>query len=127
MLDLAVQNTFTKSIDKGIKVYERAQLALAFIDTAVWMASKRVTISWWQWYPKEDEEFHNLKEEVNPTDSEYQSTHLDVKYYKFSVNLIKQRRLLVLRKRKELLIETYPSSEEGRYSFVDLAVYCQLL
>ena len=75
MLDLAVQNTFTKSIDKGIKVYERAQLALAFIDTAVWMASNRVTISWWQWYPKEDEEFHNLKEEVNPTDSEYQSRH----------------------------------------------------
>jgi hypothetical protein len=75
MLDLAVQNTFTKSIYKEIKVYERAQLALAFIDTAVWMTSNRVTISWWQWYPKEDKEFHNLKEEVNPTDSEYQSRH----------------------------------------------------
>ena len=87
---------------------------LLFIDAAVWMASKRVTIVWWQWYPKEDEEFHNHKEEVNPTDSEYQNTHLDVEYHKFSVNLIKQRRLFVLKKRKELLIETYSSSEEGR-------------
>jgi hypothetical protein len=85
MLNLAVQNTFTKSNSKEIKVYERAQLALVFIDTAVWMASNRVTISWWQWYPKEDEEFHNLKEEVNPTDTEYQRTHSDVNYHKFSV------------------------------------------
>jgi hypothetical protein len=35
MLDLAVQNTFTESKSKGTKVYGRAQLALAFIDTAV--------------------------------------------------------------------------------------------
>ena len=82
MFDLAVQNTFTKSIYIEIKVYERAQLALAFIDTAVWMASNRVAISWWQWYPKEDKEFHSHKEEVNPTDSEYQSRNLEVNYYK---------------------------------------------
>ena len=118
MLNLAVQNAFTRSNSKEIKVYERAQLAFAFIDTAVWMASNRVTISWWQWYPKEDEEFQNLKEEVNPTDSEYQSRHLDVKYYKFSVSSMKQRRSVVLKKGKEILIKTYPSSEEDRYAFI---------
>ena len=82
------------------------------------MAWKRVTISWWQWYSKEDKEFFNHKEEVSLTDSEYQSRHLDVNYHKFSVSSIKQRRLFVLRKRKELLIETYSLSKKGRYAFV---------
>ncbi len=127
ILDLAVQNTFTKSIYTGIKVYEWAQLALLFIDAAVRTASKRVTISWWQWYPKEEEEFHNHKEEVNPTDSEYQSTNLEVNDYRLSVSSIQQRRLFLLRKRKELLIETYSSSEEAGYAFIYSAVYCLLL
>ncbi len=44
MLDLVVKYTFTESIGKEIKVYGRVQSALAFIDVAVLMASKRVTI-----------------------------------------------------------------------------------